>query len=121
MSIEFNGSLKSKQLEKKIIDIVVSEVNKNFHSPQALKLDIEMINEICNLIEDAVKSNNIKKINKLELFMKAHLAVFGNVSEQEKNVLVSNIDYLHNNNKIKARSFIKKAISFLKLVITKKE
>lgn len=121
MSIEFNGSLKSKQLEKKIIDTVVSEVNKNFHNPQGLKLDIEMINEICNLIEDAVKSNRIKKINKLELFMKAHLAVFGVSTEQERNVIASNIDYLHNNGKIKARSIIKKLINFLKLVITKKE
>jgi hypothetical protein len=53
--------------------------------------------------------------------MKAHLAVFGISTEQERNVIASNIDYLHNNGKIKARSIVKKLISFLKLVITKKE
>ena len=112
MSIEFNGSLKNKQLEKKVIDTIVSEV---------IKLDIELINEICNLIEEAVKSNKIKKINKLDLFIKAHTAVFGNITEQEKAVLISNIEYLHNNGKIKALSISKKIINFLKELITKKK
>lgn len=121
MSIEFSGSLKTKQLEKKVIDLVTSEVNNNFHNVHALKLDIELINEICNLIEDAVKSNKIKKIDKLALFMKVHLAVFGNVTEQEKSVIASNIEYLHSNNKIKARSLIKKIIGFLKNAIQTKK
>ena len=120
MSIQFNGSLKSKQLEKKVIDTIVSEVIANFQNYHSLKLDIELINEICNLIEEAVKSNRIKKINKQELFMKAHLAVFGNITEQEKAVLISNIDYLNNNGKIKALSISKKVVNFLKDIITKK-
>jgi hypothetical protein len=118
-SIEFNGSLKGKKLEKALIDTAVKEINSNFHNPQALKLDIEVINEICNLIEDAVKSNNLKKINKLELFMKIHLAVFGVSTEQERNVIVNNVSYLHSNGKIKARSLVKKLISFLKLAMIK--
>jgi hypothetical protein len=118
-SIEFNGSLKGKKLEKALIDTAVKEINSNFHNPQALKLDIEVINEICNLIEDAVKSNNLKKINKLELFMKIHLSVFGVSTEQERNVIVNNVSYLHSNGKIKARSLVKKLISFLKLAMIK--
>ncbi len=121
MSIEFNGSLKGKQLEKKVIDTIVAEVIGNFQNYHSLKLDIELINEICNLIEEAVKSNRIKKINKQELFMKAHLAVFGNITEQEKAVLISNIEYLHNNNKIKALSISKKIINFFKEFIIKKK
>ena len=121
MSIEFNGSLKNKQLEKKVIDTIVSEVIGNFQNYHSLKLDIELINEICNLIEEAVKSNKIKKINKLDLFIKAHTAVFGNITEQEKAVLISNIEYLHNNGKIKALSISKKIINFLKELITKKK
>ena len=121
MSIEFNGSLKNKQLEKKVIDVIVSEVIGNFQNYHSLKLDIELINEICNLIEEAVKSNRIKKINKLDLFIKAHNAVFGNITDPEKAVLISNIEYLHNNGKIKALSISKKIINFLKDFITKKK
>ena len=120
MSIEFSGSLKNKRLEKQIIDLVISEINANFHDVTAMKLDIELINEIANLIEDTVKCNKIKKIDKLALFMKIHYSVFGITSEAEKSVIKNNIEYLHSNNKIKARSLMKKVLGFVKNVMVKK-
>ena len=69
-----------------------------------LKLDIELTCYICNVIENEVGANNKtnKKIDKLDVFVRIVNEVFnGTITEEEKKILITQVEYLLNNNKIK--------------------
>ena len=69
-----------------------------------LKLDIELTCYICNVIENEVGANNKinKKIDKLDVFVRIVTEVFnGTITEEEKKILIGQVEYLLNNNKIK--------------------
>jgi hypothetical protein len=69
-----------------------------------LKLDIELTCYICNVIENEVGANNKtnKKIDKLDVFVRIIAEVFnGTITEEDKKVLINQVEYLLNNNKIK--------------------
>jgi len=69
-----------------------------------LKLDIELTCYICNVIENEVGTNNKtnKKIDKLDVFVRIVNEVFnGTITEEEKKILIGQVEYLLTNNKIK--------------------
>ena len=69
-----------------------------------LKLDIELTCYICNVIENEVGANNKtnKKIDKLDVFVRIVTEVFnGTITEEEKKILIGQVEYLLTNNKIK--------------------
>ena len=69
-----------------------------------LKLDIELTCYICNVIENEVGANNKtnKKIDKLDVFVRIVNEVFnGTITEEEKKILIGQVEYLLTNNKIK--------------------
>ena len=69
-----------------------------------LKLDIELTCYICNVIENEVGANNKtnKKIDKLDVFVRIVTEVFnGTITEEDKKILIGQVEYLLTNNKIK--------------------
>jgi hypothetical protein len=80
-------------------------------------MNIDLINQICNTIENHV---NDEHIDKLELFLKIYRSSFGEITEQEKETITSIIKYLNDNDKIKARSLFSKIWRFLRACLTKK-
>jgi len=69
-----------------------------------LKLDIELTCYICNVIENEVgaKNKTNKKIDKLDVFVRIVTEVFnGTITEEDKKILIGQVEYLLTNNKIK--------------------
>ena len=69
-----------------------------------LKLDIELTYYICNVIENEIGANNKtnKKIDKLDVFVRIVNEVFnGTITEEEKKILIGQVEYLLTNKKIK--------------------
>ena len=69
------------------------------------KLDPDFISLVANLIEHCVKSKYgiDKKILLLDIFNK----VFPNVSEEDKTIIIKNLQYIYDNGKINKVSYTK--------------
>jgi hypothetical protein len=115
--IEMQGSLKKISLENMLINQVRSEIHSNFPNVQDVRMNVDLINQICNTLENHV---NGEKVDKLELFLKIHSSCFGQMDEKDKQTITSIIKYLNDNDKIKARSLLSKIWRFLKTCLTKK-
>ena len=115
----YNGNLKNIQVENLLIKKISEQIKLDFPDISDIKFNIELIGEICNAIEEIVKTENLTKVNKLELFYRVYERIFGGIPEQERKMLFQVIEYLHNNDKIKVRPVIKKIVRFLKGLIKK--
>ena len=113
--IELNGNLREIHVESILINTIVEEIQKLFPNLSVVKNNVYLILEICNSIEDAYKKQKKgKKVNKLEIFFKIYSSLFGNISNEDKQTLTNNIDYLHRNGDIKATPLSKKIVRFIK-------
>jgi len=119
--ILYKGNLKNLQLENLLIRKVSEQIKKDFGNILEVKFNVELISEICNCIEEVVKSENLQKVDKLDLFFKIYAGIFGAIPEAEKKLVKEVIEYLHNNDKIKPRKLIRKAYLFIKSIILKKD
>lgn len=102
--------LKSIQIENFIIHSVVEQLKSDFPQAESVKLNINLINDICDAIEEVVKSNGLKVV-KIELFFKIYERVFGKVNEEQKVYIVNTINHLHENGHIRV---VPKLVKFLK-------
>jgi hypothetical protein len=65
-----------------LVQQIRSEISESFPSDlQNVKLNIDLINQICNAVENI---SGRKKINKLEMFMKIHRACFGQLDTKDQ-------------------------------------
>ena len=119
-TVVFKNSLDTHFIVENIVINAVSKV-KAIPNFILLKLDLELTCFICNIIENEVKPNNStkKKIDKLNIFIRIINDVFYNmISEEDKKLLIAQVEYLLNNNKIKiADPFIiwsKKVFNYIK-------
>jgi hypothetical protein len=114
--IELNGSLKELHVESILINTIVEKIQMLFpNNLSIVKGNTYLILEICNAIEDSYKKQKKgKKVNKLDIFFKIYSGLFGNISNEDKQTLTNNIDYLHRNGDIKATSLSKKIVRFIK-------
>lgn len=88
-------------------DIKVKVINRliELHLNQSkYKNDTEFLNLVCNLIEHLVKKSD--KINKKQLVITIYCELF-QTSEEEKEMISNNIEYLCNNKIIKKISYYK--------------
>jgi hypothetical protein len=116
--IEIKGSLKDLKVENMLVQQIRSEISESFPSDlQNVKLNIDLINQICNAVENI---SGRKKINKLDMFMKIHKACFGQMDERDSVYVKNIIDDLHDKGKIKAQSLLSKIYRFLKSWLGKK-
>jgi F0F1-type ATP synthase gamma subunit len=91
------GSLKQIQLENMMIQKIRKELCESFVNMQDVKMNVDLIRQICCTIEDMVSG---QKVDKLELFMKIHKSCFGQMDEKEIQTVTNIIKYLNDNKKL---------------------
>jgi hypothetical protein len=115
--IEIKGSLKQIKLENMMIQKIRNELCDSFSNVQDIKMNVDLIRQMCCAIENNV---NGEKIDKLALFMKIHRSCFGQMDDKEVETLTNIIKHLNDNKKIKAGSLLSKLWRFLEAIILKK-
>jgi hypothetical protein len=105
--INYTGDLARLKYETNLIDGIVERLRLDFKNMSTIKNNIEMINIICNIIEDV--AYNQKNIDKRELFMKIYETIFTDTSPQDRVFVLNIVNFLHNNGliKMKRRSLIR--------------
>jgi hypothetical protein len=73
---------------------------------QNLKLDVELTLHVCNVIENGVKEYKLGKIDKAGFVVDVLTALF-NLTDAEKAQILSQIQFLYVNGKIKAINVVK--------------
>ena len=74
-------------------------------------IELELINLVCNLVENAIQDGNKHKINKNVLVVKVLSKLFS-ISPVEISNVENQIDYLYNNRKIKKLKISKKVFVY---------
>ena len=112
--VKFRKSLKlALSQEKLIADIIedvksqIVEINLNAH-----KHDLEMLLDICNCVEDSIKSakKGKKKINKKDIVLKVYAELYADI---DLNVVDSAIETLFDNKMIKKSSYMRLIFKFV--------
>lgn len=106
--VEYKSSIKNIALEQKIIKLISEQLKRDFPAVDVIKFNIDIVNDICNCIEEMVDENKLSKVNKLDLFLKIYGSVFGNLNENDKKIIIQIVEYLHTNGHIKVRPFFTK-------------
>ena len=112
--INYKGSLKNLKLENELIQQVKQELHQSFPNIENVKLNLDLVKQICKVIETVCKINNLEKVDKLELFFKIYENTFGRLDERDKQFLTSMINYLHKNNMIHCRSLSSRLFRLVK-------
>lgn len=107
--IKKKNTLKSFDIENSVITAIVADtvaIPNHF----MLRADLELIRRICCLIENMIVSNNKNspKLDKKEMVVKIFKLVFPTLTAEEVIVIQNHIQYLWNNNRIKAIPIVKK-------------
>ncbi len=99
--------LKLGDISKKIIEKIQAIPNY-----QELKHDLETLLYICSLVENEIKQNKSKSINKKEVVIDIFQKIF-NLKSEEIIILGKHIEFLHINELIKRVSDCEKASSYI--------
>jgi hypothetical protein len=100
---KINNSLKSHITYNTTVSNISSAITKlpNYQElKQGASVDAELVNVICNIVEQHVSNNKSQKIDKKKLVVDAITAVFP-LKPDEITTLMNHIEYLFNNNCIK--------------------
>ena len=111
--IKFKNNLSKHNVVYSLIE-QISEKIKQIPQYEKIRIEIELLKCVCNIIENYIKKNSKEKnkIDKKQLVIDSLNNVF-NYTEQEKILVSSLIDYLFNNNQIKKSSFYKLSKNFI--------
>lgn len=112
--IGFKNSLKKHNIVYSLIEQVVERI-KSVPSFEKLRVEIELVKTVCNIVENMIPKKNKKAkqpIDKKMLVVDALSAVFS-YNEQEKGLIISLIDFLFTNDLIKRLPFHKLAKNYL--------
>lgn len=110
MLMEFKGSIKRLKKESDFITSLTDVIKQSFpRELPTLRINIELVNMICNNIEDYHKYKlKGQKIDKEDLFFKVFESVFGSqANASERAQLIALIKFLHENKKINSRTFLR--------------
>ena len=111
--IYFKNKLQEHNIYFQLVEKIASKI-KLIPNYSNLRIEIELIKTICNLIENAIKKGNSKRsnpINKKKLVIDTMNIVF-NLSQSEIDNLNSIIDFLFNNKHIKKLSYTRLITNF---------
>jgi len=106
--ITFKNSLKKHILVYTLIEKVAEKI-KLIPQHEKLRVEIELVKTVCNIVENMVSNKNKKQkqpIDKKQLVIDALSFVFS-YSEPEKELIASLISYLFNNDQIKKMGIYK--------------
>jgi protoheme ferro-lyase len=98
-----NG-LKTDLKKTQIRDKIIIQIN-SFENIESYKLDPEFISLVANLIEHYVKTKY--GIDKKSLLLDIFNKIFPNVSEEDKTIILKNLQYIYDNEKINKVSYTK--------------
>lgn len=91
----------------KDVNLILSQI-PNLH---LLKNDIELLKYIVSLVESKIVSKVKDKLKASDITFQIFLELFPNMSNEEKELVQRNIEYLVNNNQIQKVSLYKKVTS----------
>jgi hypothetical protein len=91
------NSLKRAITKNKIFEEIISELQKIADLP-ILKLDLELLSYVCNLVENLVKKKT--QIDKKALVLEIFSKLFPDISTDDIQQIDKNIEYLFENGKI---------------------
>ena len=100
--VKFSHSLKKHAIVFGLIEKIAEKI-KQIPNYESIRLEIELVLTVGNIVENYISKGNKKKVDKKQLVIDALSKVF-NYNEQEKSLVGSLIDFLHNNKKIKETS-----------------
>ena len=111
--IKFKNNLSKHNIVYSLIEQITEKI-KQIPQYEKIRIEIELVKCVCNIIENYVQKNNSKQKNKVD---KKQLVIdsLNNIfiySEQERNLVGSLIDFLFNNNQIKKSSYYKLSKNF---------
>ena len=110
--IKFKNNLSKHNIVYSLIEQITEKI-KQIPQYEKIRIEIELVKCVCNIIENYVKKNSKEKnkIDKKQLVIDSLNNVF-NYTEQEKSLVGSLIDFLFNNNQIKKSSYYKLSKNF---------
>jgi hypothetical protein len=115
--IQPQNSLKTSIKFNDIKNIIVERISKFENLPQ-YKLDIEFLKLVANMIEFQVKKKY--GIDKKDLLIKIYDQSFQNLTDEDKETIKKNIEFIFQNNHIKKVSYYKLFVCGLSEWIRKK-
>lgn len=110
-------SLAKNQKELKIVKALVAYVNQNFEDKHLLLKSIELLNVLCNQLEDIVKKG--EGLDKKNIIIRVYRIVFGETIA-DVDFIEQTIEYLIENKKIKKTKLVKKLCSYTADYLLKK-
>ena len=112
--IKFKNNLSKHNIVFSLIEKIAEKI-KLIPQYEKIRVEIELVKTVCNIVENYVQKNNSKdknKVDKKQLVIDALTLVFI-YSEPEKVLIASLIDFLFNNLQIKKSSFYKLSKNFI--------
>ena len=110
-NIKFRNTLKKHNISFSVIE-QISEKIKKIPQYESIRIELELVKCVCNIIENCIKKGNNKKIDKKDLVINCLSSVY-NYNDQEKLLVGSLIDFLFNNKQIKKSSTYKLVKNYL--------
>jgi len=117
--VEFKNTVAAHIKQNKIIDDVVENIVK-IPDFLKLKMDPEIVNYCCNVVENLIKKEDKKEISKLDLVTSILIKAWDLKEENELDQVIKQIKFVVNNNQVKKISKTKKYKKYIKDWIVKK-
>jgi hypothetical protein len=117
--VEFKNTVAAHIKQNKIIDDVVEIITK-IPDFAKLKMDPEIVNYCCNVVENLIKKEDKKEISKINLVTTILIKVWDLKEETDLDYIIKQIKFVCNNNQVKKISKSKKYRKYIKDWIIKK-
>jgi len=99
--IKLKNTLKAHVIEQKLFNLITCEL-KGIPNIAEIQHNIELVEYVCNLIENSVKKNNRKsksRVDKKKVVIRIFQTFFG-LDDRQVEILDGQIDYLYQNGQI---------------------
>jgi hypothetical protein len=121
--VQVKNSLKNKKAVDDIVNIIINKIKADLTVDNNLKSSMELLTLVVTLVENLIDNKNKpdkKKVNKLNVLHDIYNKLFGNLTQQDLNIINQNIEYLLDNKLIKKYSFLKRIYKNFKYWLEKK-
>ena len=120
MVLKLKNSLEKTNFIKQLILKAICEIKTNLVDFQDYKLHQQLINDVINFIEKEISKSKYNKddFDKSEIIKEIMNQVFGTLTESELIILGSSIQFILDNNLVKKRGILKKALQLTSSVVS---
>ena len=99
--IQFQNTVKAHIKQSTIINDVVKTLSELPDFTTKLRLDPEIIVYVCSIVENLIKKQDKKEINKLDLVTSILIKAWDLKEENELDLIIKQIKFVCNNNQVK--------------------